>query len=59
MFVRLFAGTGLLFVGFLFLTNTFGNDNLLPGMILLGSLAGPVSTLVFFFELNTPRNVSV
>jgi RsiW-degrading membrane proteinase PrsW (M82 family) len=59
MFVRLFAGTGLLFVGFLFLTNAFGNANLLPGMILLGSFAVPLSTLVFFFELNTPRNVSV
>ena len=59
MFVRLFAGTGLLFVGFLFLTNTFGNENLLPGMILLGSFAVPLSTLVFFFELNTPRNVSL
>ncbi|HEX2806423.1 MAG TPA: PrsW family glutamic-type intramembrane protease [Kineosporiaceae bacterium] len=59
MFVRLFAGTALLFAGFLLLTQLFGNANLLPGLILLGSFAVPLSIMVFFFEVNTPRNVSL
>jgi RsiW-degrading membrane proteinase PrsW (M82 family) len=59
MFVRLFAGTALLFAGFLLLTQVFGNANLLPGLILLGSFAVPLSIMVFFFEVNTPRNVSL
>jgi RsiW-degrading membrane proteinase PrsW (M82 family) len=59
MFVRLFAGTALLFAGFLLLTQVFGNANLLPGLILLGSFAVPLSIMVFFFEINTPRNVSL
>jgi RsiW-degrading membrane proteinase PrsW (M82 family) len=59
MFVRLLGGTTLLFLGFLFLTQVFQNPNLLPGLIVLGSFAVPLSVLVFFFELNTPRNVSL
>ncbi|MFN7943631.1 MAG: GYF domain-containing protein [Thermoanaerobaculia bacterium] len=37
----------------------FHNSNLLPGMVLVGSFAVPLSVVILFFELNSPRNVSV
>ncbi len=36
-----------------------GNFNFLPGLIVVGSFIVPFSVVVLFFELNTPRNVSV
>ncbi len=36
----------------------FGNGNALPGMIFIGALAVPLSCLVFFMEVNVPRNIS-
>ncbi len=58
------------FVRFLFLScavfglfawawDRFSNPNLIPGLILVGSFAIPCSILVFFFEMNVPRNVSL
>ena len=36
----------------------FANFNLLPGMMMIGSMIVPLATVILFFELNTPRNVS-
>jgi RsiW-degrading membrane proteinase PrsW (M82 family) len=36
-----------------------GNRNLIPGLILAGSFAVPMSILVLFFECNVRRNVSL
>jgi RsiW-degrading membrane proteinase PrsW (M82 family) len=36
----------------------FGNINVVPALIMVGSLAVPLATVILFFELNTPRNVS-
>jgi RsiW-degrading membrane proteinase PrsW (M82 family) len=36
-----------------------GNRNLIPGLILAGSFAVPMSILVLFFECNVQRNVSL
>jgi RsiW-degrading membrane proteinase PrsW (M82 family) len=33
--------------------------NMIPAVMILGSFAFPLATLVLFFELNTPRNVSL
>lgn len=38
---------------------TFENPNFIPGIIFLGSFAVPISTLIFFLEMNAPRNISV
>lgn len=59
MFVRLLGVSILVFSGFWLLVSVFENPNLLPGMILVGSFAVPLSTLVFFLEINSPRNVSL
>ncbi len=36
----------------------FQNPNLIPGLIMMGSLGMPLATTILFFELNAPRNVS-
>jgi RsiW-degrading membrane proteinase PrsW (M82 family) len=59
MFVRLLGASILVFVGFWMLVVIFDSVHLLPGMILVGSFAVPLSTLVFFLEINSPRNVSL
>jgi RsiW-degrading membrane proteinase PrsW (M82 family) len=50
-----------LLVFFVFLVMYFGtsNSNLVPGVIIVGSFSVPLATLIFFFEMNTPRNVSM
>lgn len=45
----------LLIIGF----RTFENPNLIPGLLFVGSFAVPLSTLIFFLEMNAPRNISV
>ena len=47
--------TVLLVIGF----NTFQNLNLVPGLIFIGSFAVPLATLIFFLEMNAPRNISI
>lgn len=37
----------------------FGNPNVLPGLMFLGALAVPFSVLIFTFETNAPRNISI
>ena len=36
-----------------------GNTNMIPPILFMGTLAVPIAVLVFVFEMNTPRNVSV
>ncbi|MDO5477603.1 MAG: PrsW family glutamic-type intramembrane protease [Clostridia bacterium] len=51
MFLLTFA---FLYICFMF----FENMNALPGMIFIGAVAVPFSLLVFFIEVNAPRNIS-
>lgn len=37
----------------------FKNPNVIPDIIFIGSLIMPLSVLVFFFEINAPRNISI
>lgn len=37
----------------------FGNPYALEGLILIGAFAVPVALIVFFFEANVPRNISI
>lgn len=45
----------LLLIGF----RTFGNLKLLADLMFVGSFAVPLATLVFFLEMNAPRNISI
>jgi RsiW-degrading membrane proteinase PrsW (M82 family) len=47
--------TLLLVVGY----NMFRNDNLIPGLIFIGTFVMPFATVIFFMEVNAPRNVSI
>ena len=38
--------------------DSFGSTNSYPGLMVIGSFMVPIAMLVFFFELNTPKNIS-
>ncbi len=59
LFFRAFILTAAAYALFIFGWNQFRNLNLIPGLIMIGSLAGPFTLLIFFFEINVPRNVSL
>jgi RsiW-degrading membrane proteinase PrsW (M82 family) len=37
----------------------FNNPLLIPGVMFIGTFAMPLSVLIFFMEMNTPRNISI
>ena len=47
--------TFLLVAGF----NLFENQKLLPGLIFIGTFVMPLATVIFFMEVNAPRNISI
>jgi RsiW-degrading membrane proteinase PrsW (M82 family) len=59
IFFRVLVGAVAVYLLFLMSWNRFGNVNVIPGLIMAGSFAVPFSVLILFFEINTPRNVSL
>jgi len=59
MFFRVLASSIVAYFLFLMSWSQFQNENVIPGLIMVGSFAVPFSILVLFFEINTPRNVSL
>ena len=59
LFFRVLVGALAAFFVFLASWNEFENINVVPGLISVGSFAVPFSILILFYELNTPRNVSI
>ena len=59
LFFRVFVGAILVYFLFLLSWNEYGNIHVIPGLIIVGSFAVPLSVLVLFYEINTPRNVSI
>ena len=59
MFLRALMGLGVLYLLFVLCWEMFENLNLLPGLIVTGAMAIPLSTVLFFFEVNARRNVSL
>jgi RsiW-degrading membrane proteinase PrsW (M82 family) len=57
-FFRVLVFVALIYFGFYFAFEQFENIKLIPGLIMMGSLAVPLATVILFFELNIPRNVS-
>ena len=55
VFLALLASFSLLYI----CANQFGNINAIPGLIFLGALMVPFSVLIFIFETNAPRNISI
>lgn len=59
LFMRFLLLLVVIYTGILGAYEQFRNPNLIPGLIIMGSAAMPLATLILFFELNTPRNVSI
>ena len=59
LFMRMIIASMVLFFLFWVGWKQFLNPNLLPGLMMVGSFAIPISTLVLFMELNVRRNVSL
>ncbi len=59
VFFRTFIGALIVYIGFVQAWKEFKNLNLVPGLIIVGSFAIPFSTLIFFFEANARKNVSL
>lgn len=59
IFFRVLVGALATYGIFFCAWNAFANVNLIPGLIVAGSFAVPFAVLILFFELNTPRNVSL
>lgn len=58
LYLRIFAAFAAAFLMLHVCCIGFGNVNALPGTIILGSFMVPVAVMIFFFELNTPKNIS-
>ncbi len=59
VFFKTFIGALIVYVLFLMGWNEFENINLIPGLIIMGSFAVPIATLIFFVEINARQNVSL
>lgn len=59
LFMRMAIASLIIFFLFWAGWKQFSNSNLLPGLMMVGSFAIPISTLVLFMELNVRRNVSL
>ena len=59
MFFRALSFSAIVYFLFNLAWETFENINLLPGLMAVGTIAVPVSALIFFFEINVRRNVSL
>lgn len=59
VFFKTLMGALAVYVLFVMGWNEFQNINLVPGLIIMGSFAVPIATLIFFVEVNARRNVSL
>ena len=57
LFLKIFGLAALVYLGLVFVYDTFHNDLMLPGLLTMGAFVMPFSLLIFFFEVNVPRNV--
>ncbi len=57
LFVKIFVLAALIYLGLVFAYQTFNNDLMLPALLVMGAFVMPFSLLIFFFEVNVPRNV--
>lgn len=59
LFSRILLGFLLAFVALLYMAVNYENSNAIPGLILVGAFAVPFSGLIFFFEANAFKNISL
>ncbi len=59
MFARTLLLALILYAGFYVAVAFFGASIAIPAMIITGSFAVPIASVIFFFEMNAPQNVSM
>lgn len=59
VFFKTFILSAVVYLAFVFAMKEFNNANLVPGLIMTGAFLIPSSLLIFFFEMNVLRNVSL
>ncbi|MGA1982510.1 MAG: PrsW family glutamic-type intramembrane protease [Acidobacteriaceae bacterium] len=59
LFFRVLAALVIAYIALTFIYMETNNTNCVPGIMFLGAFAVPLATLTLFFELNSPRNVSL
>lgn len=59
VFFKTFIGAVVVYFLFVQGWKEFQNINLVPGLIIVGSFAVPISALIFFVEVNARRNISL
>lgn len=58
LFSRILMFFGAIFMLLVYIAADMDNSNAIPGVIMIGAFTVPFSALVFFFEMNTYRNIS-
>ena len=59
LYARVLVMFAVVFAGLYLMLAEFGNTNAIPGAIFVGALAVPFAFLVFFWEVNVPRNINI
>lgn len=59
LYSRVFLMFLIVFIALFVMVNNFYNTNAIPGAIFIGALMVPFSALIFFWEVNVPRNISI
>lgn len=59
LYSRVFLVLLLSTLGCFFIFDLFENEKAIPGLIFVGCMVVPISVLVFFFETNAPRDISI
>ena len=59
LYMRVLAVLAVTFVCLLFISTAFNNTNGIPGTIFVGAMTIPFALVVFFWETNAPRNISI
>lgn len=59
LYSRILLMFAVVFAGLHIMITQFNNSNAMPGAMFIGALIVPFSFVVFFWEVNVPRNISI
>lgn len=59
LYSRVFLMFGIVFAGLYFMAMKLQNTNVVPGAMFIGALLVPLTVIIFFWEMNVPRNISI
>lgn len=59
LYSRIFLMFAVVFAGLYVMVMNFENSNAIPGAMFVGALVVPLTVMVFFWEINVPRNISI